>query len=67
MAPAGRVFGIMIGAFPAAVALRVAVEVVQDPTDHNLWPFELIIAAIVALGAVLPGLLVGFLLRWLRA
>ena len=59
-------FWAMLAAFPAAVAIRVAVEVSSDPTDHNLWPFELVIAAIVSLIAVLPGLLVGFLLRRLR-
>jgi hypothetical protein len=31
-----------------AVGLRVAVEVSSDPTSHNLWPFELVIAAVVA-------------------
>lgn len=31
----------------SAVALRVAVEVSSDPTSHSLWPFELMIAAVV--------------------
>jgi hypothetical protein len=31
-----------------AVALRVAVEVSSDPTSHNLWPLELMIAGVVA-------------------
>jgi hypothetical protein len=31
-----------------AVVLRVVVEVGSDPTAHNLWPFELVIAAVVA-------------------
>ena len=63
IARAGCLFGVMIGAFPAAVALRVAVETAQDPTSHNLWPFELIIMAVFSLVAVVPGLLVGVLLR----
>ena len=66
IAPAGRLFAVMIGAFPAAVALRVAVETAQDPTSHNLWPFELIIMAVFSLVAVVPGLLIGILLRRLK-
>lgn len=67
VAPLKHIFWIMLAAFPAAVALRVIVEVAQDPTDHNLWPFELIITAIVSLAAVIPGLIVGALLRRLKA
>lgn len=65
--PLGRLFWVMLAAFPAAVAVRVAVEVAKDPTDHNLWPFELIFAAIFSLVAVVPGLIVGALLRRLKA
>ena len=67
IAPAGRVFWVMLAAFPAAVALRVAVEVAKDPTSHNLWPIELVMTAIFSLVAVVPGLLAGLLLCRLRA
>ena len=60
-------FWVMLAAFPAAVAIRVAIETSKDATDHNLWPFELIIAAIFSLVAVIPGMLVGLLLRRIRA
>lgn len=30
-----------------AVAVRIAVDVAQDPTSHNLWPFEIVIAGVV--------------------
>ena len=60
-------FWAMLAAFPAAVAIRVAVEVAEDPTDHNLWPIELVLAAIFSLIAILPGLLVGALVRRARA
>lgn len=29
---------------PVAVLFRIAVETTADPTTHNLWPFEVIIA-----------------------
>ena len=52
-------------AVPLAVAIRVAVDVARDATTHNLWPFELAIAAGLGLAASLLGVLVGsaFLLR----
>ena len=54
---------------PAAVLARVAVETTLDPTSHNLWPFELVIAGFVGgfcagLG-MLGGLVVGRL-GWSR-
>ena len=62
----GQALGVTVAAFPAAVMIRVVIDTAKDPTDHNLWPFELIIAAIVSLAAVLPGLLVGAIVRRLR-
>jgi hypothetical protein len=32
-----------------AVMGRIAVDVINDPTSHNLWPFEIVIAGIVGL------------------
>jgi uncharacterized membrane protein len=50
---------------PAAVLVRVVVEVIADPSTHNLWPFEIAIAAGLGAAAALAGTLVGslFLLR----
>jgi len=48
-------------AVPAAVLARVAMETTKDPTSHNLWPFEVVIAAIVGLVCSLGGALVGSL------
>jgi hypothetical protein len=62
----GRIFWVMLGAFPLAVMIRVIIDTAKDPTDHNLWPFELIIAAIVSLVAVVPGLLAGLVIRRMR-
>jgi hypothetical protein len=50
------------GSLPAAVAARIAVETSQDPTSHNLFPFELAFAIGVALMAALPGAVLGRLL-----
>jgi len=32
-----------------AVMARVALEVAADPTSHNLWPFEVVIAGFFGL------------------
>lgn len=44
---------------PAAVLVRVAFETAQDPTSHNLWPLEIIIAGMIGLACSLLGTLIG--------
>lgn len=46
-------------ALPAVVMTRVLADTAHDPTSHNLWPLEVIIAAAVGLGTALPGALLG--------
>jgi len=46
-------------AVPCAVFARVVFDGIRDPTSHNLWPFELVIAAVVGLIASSAGGLVG--------
>jgi hypothetical protein len=46
-------------AAPAAVMARVIVETAQDPTSHNLWPFEVFLAWMAGLLAALAGVLLG--------
>lgn len=55
-------------AVPAMVLARVVVETATDPSSHNLWPFEILIAAAVGLAAALAGALVVWLFaRLLKA
>jgi len=49
-------------AVPAMVMARVQVETSLDPTSHNLWPLEIIIAAAVGLLVSFAGSLIGGLL-----
>lgn len=35
--------------FVLAIMVRVALEVAADPTSHNLWPFEVVIAGFFGL------------------
>ena len=51
------------GAVPAMVLARVIVETAIDPTSHNLWPFEIVIAAMVGLVVAAAGALLGTLAR----
>lgn len=48
---------------PAVVLARIIVETAHDPTSHNLWPFEIVIATVVGLVVALAGALLGGLLR----
>jgi hypothetical protein len=62
-----RTMAVVGAAMPAVVALRVAFDVARDPTSHNLWPFELVIAVLVGGACALAGALAGGLLRRLRS
>ena len=70
LAAAARAFGkarlmavifVVGAAIPAAILARVAVETASDPTSHNLWPLEMIIAAVVGMVSSSAGALVGSL------
>lgn len=53
-------------AVPAAVLARVVVDTATDPTSHNLWPFEFIIAAVVGMVCSSAGAAVGSLALFSR-
>ena len=68
LAAAARAFGkariarviLIAGAVvPAAVLARIVVEAAKDPTSHNLWPLEIIIATLVGLVCSSAGTLIG--------
>ena len=48
---------------PALVMTRVLIDTASDPTTHNLWPFELVIAAVCGFGPAALGTAIGGLLR----
>ncbi len=55
----------MATVIPSVVMVRVMVDCSRDPTSHNLWPFELIIAVFVGGAAALAGSALGTLLLFL--
>jgi hypothetical protein len=46
-------------AVPAPILTRVAIDTAKDPTSHNLWPFELLIAAAIGAFCATAGGLAG--------
>lgn len=53
----------IIGASVAmAVMARVLVEGVRDPTSHNLWPIEVVIALMVGFACATSGAIAGGLI-----
>jgi hypothetical protein len=48
---------------PAVVMARVTVETSVDPTSHNLWPFELVIAGLLGLVVAAVGVAIAAMLR----
>ena len=61
----GRLLAVIIAAGAAVTSpillARVAVDTAKDPTSHNLWPFEFIIAAVIGVLCSSAGALVGSL------
>ena len=57
-----KVTGIVGASVPAAVFARVIWDCTQDPTAHNLWPLEVMIALPIGLGCALAGAIAGNLL-----
>ena len=51
------------GAVPCAVMVRVLVDVVKEPTSHNLWPFEVVLAGLFGFGLAYAAGLMGLLCR----
>jgi len=62
-----RVVGIVGATVPAAVFARVIVDGLKDPTSHNLWPFEVIIALLMGFLCALAGAVAGSLVSTLVA
>ena len=62
-ATARRVFLVMSLCVPLVDIAVIVRDTAIDPTNHNLWPFELIFGWIIGAGIILPGLLIGILLR----
>ena len=57
----------LLGAgFGIAVLARVLFEIIQDPTTHNLWPFEVAISVAVGLLAGIGGSLLVYLVRLIK-
>jgi len=50
-------------AAPGAVFARMVVETSRDPTSHNLWPIEVMIAMVVGMAIAWPGAAAGELFR----
>lgn len=59
-----RVLSVMALCPAAVVAVRIVADTAADPTTHNLWPFELVIALLVGAAAVLPALAAGLIARY---
>jgi hypothetical protein len=59
-APLWAVLALMSACLPVAVLGRVVIDTAADPTSHNLWPFEVVLAVVVSV----PPICVGGLLAW---
>ena len=60
---ARRIFGVMSLCVPLVDVILIVRDTAIDPTNHNLWPFELFFTWIIGAGIIFPGVLIGILLR----
>jgi hypothetical protein len=67
VATAPRVLALLGLCMPFAVLLRVVIDTATDATSHNFWPMELLLMSAVTAAALLPGLLIGVLIRRVAA
>lgn len=52
-------------AVPAPILVRISIDTAKDPTSHNLWPFEVVIAAVLGAVCSSAGALAGSVLMYL--
>jgi prolipoprotein diacylglyceryltransferase len=64
--PFWKTVRIIGAAFAAAVLARVIVEGLRDPSSHNLWPFEVVIALVVGFLCAILGASLGLLVARIR-
>jgi hypothetical protein len=50
-------------ALPAIILVRVAIDGTKDPSNHNLWPFEVLMASALGMASAFPSAAIGWLLR----
>lgn len=55
---------ILAGSLPAIVMARIIVEAGMDPTSHNLWPLEIVIASALGIVCASAGASTGAMLGW---
>lgn len=65
--PDKRIAVTMLFCVPMIDVVSIIKDTATDPTAHNLWPFELVIAAISGALIVVPAVLLGLVARWATA
>jgi len=55
----------MLGCAPIAVMGRVVIDVASQPTSHDLWPLEVVLAALMSVPAVVVGMVLAGAVRFL--
>ena len=59
--------GLFIGyGIITALFIRIIIDVIKDPTDHNLWPIEVAIFVVIAFPSAFVGAYLGELVHWSR-
>lgn len=46
-----------------ATIIKIIIDGVSDPTSHNLWPFEIILLAVIGFASAFIGAGIGFMTK----
>ena len=66
-APIKAVVMTMLLCGPSIVGVSILRDTATDPTSHNLWPLEIVFAAILGGAIVLSGWALGRTARWMAS
>jgi hypothetical protein len=63
-ASARKIAATMLACVPVIDAISIVQHTARDPTTHNLWPLELLLATLAGAAIVVPAVMLGLALRW---
>lgn len=59
----GELFLCITGGYLLSVAGKIVIDCIADPTNHNLWPLELVIDGVIISIVAITGILIGNIVK----
>ncbi|MES2372607.1 MAG: hypothetical protein V4557_08510 [Bacteroidota bacterium] len=58
-----KIVSAVSGGFFMAYVIKIIIDLINNPTDHNLWPFELVIIAFIIICVTSAGIALAWITR----